>query len=474
MTPLIPLSPPENDGDSLFVPRTVEDAALLELWHKTILSSFASNPEKWEGLTAAHLFRQGQTEQESRPVILVSIDEDSPSVKTSLRESFSHFFDEPLRSSLWISFEQSSVHRSGTSYLPPICEARNASFQTLPMGGASIGIQGRLDCTATLGGFLDIDGRPHFLTVDHIVPKELANDESLSITHPSEQEGQGSSPWIVVGNFLETLRSCCNACRELWNEHHEPTNYYRPVEPLKCQCPTATEFKRLKDEFFQVFPAEKLGTMTYRSGNRSRTSLESEGPLDTEMDWALVTVDSWTLPLDLHIAETSKHMQFSRVVPGSRVKSTGRTSGEQTGQVNTARSIIRHQHPSRFTQEHSVIKDPQSSLNEWISGGIGVDGDSGSWIIDRDAGALYGMVWGRDRLRTNPICLFTPIVDIVEDIKERTNAIKVCLPVEEKIAPLPLKPERNESFSTPTSFVSRRMSDGGPSQMFSNMVSSTG
>ncbi|KAG0652958.1 hypothetical protein D0Z07_0381 [Hyphodiscus hymeniophilus] len=438
VTALIALLPSESAGDPLFVPRQVEDAVLLDFWHRTVLPSLSSNVEKWEGLNGAHLFRQGQTERESRPVILVSIDEDSQDVTTSLRKSFSQLFDEPLRSSVVISFEESSVRRSGTRHLPPICEARNTSFQRLPIGGASIGIQGKLDCTATLGGFLLVDRSPHFLTVDHIVPKELANDSTLTITHPSEQEAQGRPPWTAIETFLMTLRNCCDTCHALWEGHHEQAHFYRPVDPLLIQCPTATEFKKLQDELWRAFPAEPLGTMACRSGNRSRPSLESNGQHDAEMDWALVTVDKWAVPLNAHIAETSKGLHFSKILPGARVRSSGRTSGHQYGQINTARSAVRHRNPVRFTQEHSVIKDSNISLQEWISGGIGVDGDSGSWIIDRDTDALYGMAWGRDRF-TNPVCLFAPIVDIVADIKEKSGATKVCFPGEEVSTPLPSK-----------------------------------
>ena len=472
-TSLIALLPSENNEDPLFIPRPVDDDEFLELWHNTVLPSMMSTPEQWDGLNTAHFFRQGPSEQDSQPVILVSIESDSDDIKTFLREKFSQFFEEPLRSSIWISFEQSSVRRSGSGYLPPICEARNTAFQRYPKGGASIGIQNRLDCTATLGGFLLVGGKPHILTVDHIVPKGLTENSSISITHPSEQEGQGKPSWIRVGHFLNTLEKCCNACYELWKEHREETNFYKPVDVVQIQCPTAMEFKKLKDELFREFPAVPLGKITFRSEARSRCSLEG-GQHETEMDWALVAIFRWAVPLDSPIHEL-KDFYISSVVPSARIKSSGRTSGEQIGRVNTARSIVRHTNPCRFTQEHSVVKDSDSCSNDWITGGIGVDGDSGSWIIDRDSSALYGMVWGRDRVKTNPICLFSPMVDIVADIKERTGELNVCLLGEEAIAPLPSKAKRKESFSIPTPFASRRMSEGSASQsMLSNMVSSKG
>ena len=82
---LIDILPSENEGDTLFVPRQAEDSALVELWHNTVLLSMQSTPEEWDGLTSAHLFRQGQSEQESQPVILISVDSDSDDLKISLR-----------------------------------------------------------------------------------------------------------------------------------------------------------------------------------------------------------------------------------------------------------------------------------------------------------------------------------------------------------------------------------------------------
>jgi hypothetical protein len=108
------------------------------------------------------------------------------------------------------------------------------------------------------------------------------------------------------------------------------------------------------------------------------------------------------------------------------------------------RSLIRHE--NRFTEEWTVLRDPQSSLKDWITGGIGVDGDSGAWIIDRDSGALYGMVWGRDRIK-HPICLFSPILDIIADIKEQNRVKMVSLPREG--VPVMLKEGKEESILTP-------------------------
>jgi hypothetical protein len=81
---------------------------------------------------------------------------------------------------------------------------------------------------------------------------------------------------------------------------------------------------------------------------------------------------------------------LSKAIPGAQVNAEGRTSGYQTGLINSAMSLLNY--GGRFTGELSIIKDYQMTSKDWIEGGMGVDGDSGAWIIDRNFGYLYGMV----------------------------------------------------------------------------------
>lgn len=145
-----------------------------------------------------------------------------------------------------------------------------------------------------------------------------------------------------------------------------------------------------------------------------------------EMDWLVFGIDSWPEHLITAAAMRSESMSLSPVVPGAPVWSRGRTSGHQNGLINTAMSLIRHE--GRFTQEWSVIQVPNMSLDSWISSGIGVDGDSGSWLFDFYDDRVYGMVWGRDQPWSNPISLFSPIEDMLTDIKEFMGAEIICLP----------------------------------------------
>jgi hypothetical protein len=109
-----------------------------------------------------HLLRQGPNEEESAPGIFVSVKGAGCEIvdETSLRVNISALFEETLRASLRISFVQSTMRRTIDNQDPPICKPRNPHFQDKPTIGASIGIQHQVDSTATLDGYLMIDGRP--------------------------------------------------------------------------------------------------------------------------------------------------------------------------------------------------------------------------------------------------------------------------------------------------------------------------
>ena len=255
------------------------------------------------------------------------------------------------------------------------------------------------------------------------------------ITHASEQEAMGSPQWDAVKQCLIQLTSCNHHfCKRLSKKHSEDTSLYEHVDLIEYgeehDCPIAHHFRSLKNHLFEVFPVEIIGTIVKRSYTRSRNAVANGECYEIEMDWALVSTENWPRSLEGPIRDWSLGLHFHHVIPEAQVKFCGRTSGNQTGQINPAMVGINQGSRTnpRFTQEWSIMKDPETSWEDWIEGGIGVDGDSGSWVIDRNSNALYGMVWARHGTGTRTICLFSPILDIIADIKERTGAKNVCLP----------------------------------------------
>lgn len=59
-----------------------------------------------------------------------------------------------------------TARRSDLDILP--CAARNSAFLRRPPMGVSMGIEGSVKDTATLGGYIYIDGIPYILTVHHL------------------------------------------------------------------------------------------------------------------------------------------------------------------------------------------------------------------------------------------------------------------------------------------------------------------
>ena len=440
---LIPLILAESGDESFFPLHLADDKNILDIWHDSVLPNLKS--DGYEGLIAAHIFRFGLTEENSIPTVLVSIEDSSR--EDVIRKKISELFEEPMRSSLHISLEESSIRRTVKEQDPPICIARNTTFQEFPVHGASVGIKHRIDSTATLGGYVLIDGHPAVLTVDHLIPSDL---QACYLTHPSEQESHGTHQWILIQHSQRPMQQCgCGDCNMILRDHCQPSvstsNLYKSIDlPPDQPCRATEDFRQAKTDLFDGYPVHTFGAMLARSGTRSRPSLEQRGEHEVEMDWALFDINHWPHPLEAHVKNTSSRFYFSSIVPGASVRATGRTSGSQIGQINTAMSFINH--GTRSTKEWTVFKDGNSSMKDWIEGGIGVDGDSGAWIIGRNNGAVYGMVLGRHRASTRPICLFSPIKDIVEDIKEKLEVLSVCLPQSGDYSSMRGKGKQKEGF----------------------------
>lgn len=109
-----------------------------------------------------------------------------------------------------------------------------------------------------------------------------------------------------------------------------------------------------------------------------------------------------------------------------KVYSVGRTSGFQKGIINSSMSYV--DFGDHQTRQWAVIKLPDSSGEAWVKSGIGVEGDSGAWVIDMESSKLYGMLWGRHGEGLETVTYFMPMVEIVADIKEKLGEVEIRLP----------------------------------------------
>ncbi|KAI0108827.1 hypothetical protein F4776DRAFT_667966 [Hypoxylon sp. NC0597] len=105
------------------------------------------------------------------------------------------------------------------------------------------------------------------------------------------------------------------------------------------------------------------------------------------------------------------------------VYSTGRTSGYSFGQICEVLGESRLWNGTKTRNWSIESTDTQVPDEAWNRGGMGVPGDSGAPVIDKDTNCLLGQIWGRNKYKTSPhdrpLTYFTAMSDIYDDIRER-------------------------------------------------------
>ena len=264
---MIPLVLSESGDESFFPLHLADDKDILDIWHGSVLPNLKL--DGYEGITAAHIFRFGLTKENSIPSVFVSLEDSSR--EDIIRKKISKLFEEPLRSSLRISFEESSIRRTAKKEDPPICVARNTSFQEYPVHGASVGIKHRIDSTATLGGYVLVDDHPAVLTVDHLIPNDL---QTCYLTHLSEQESNGTQHWNLVRDCLISMQKCgCADCSIIVRDHWQPSvstsGLYKSIDlPLDQSCKEIADFRQAKTDLIAEYPANTFGAVLARSASQ--------------------------------------------------------------------------------------------------------------------------------------------------------------------------------------------------------------
>lgn len=270
-----------------------------------------------------------------------------------------------------------------------VCTARNPFAYISPCMGDSIGasLDDGEEATATLGPCVMAAGGSYW----------------LACFHPFIGASQRTSPVLI--------------------EHPSPQD--------RAQC--AQERHDVLHDL-----DHRVGQLTATSGFDLKTTRITHDPywedFDKEpplvvTDWILISSGTRQANLLRRFPNVTQRRETpvtatSSVSPGASVISTGRTSGFGRGQVCEIPAYVDSQDngTGKATREWFVEEPfPYDDENEWIRGGIGVEGDSGAAIIDSDANALVGQLWGRNKYwGPGPrITFFTPISDIFDDIQEK-------------------------------------------------------
>lgn len=448
------------ENKSIFVLRNDvrQDKSLAAVWHDAIEGISSDCAVQCKTLSSIHLFRFGADEPTSQPTIIVNSEEvltegTMATLQFLIRQAIvrtclnSHQGNGSLSDYLGIIqllFRQSRLRRSGSSGsiqqleqdLPPICEPRNRIFNALPQTGDSIGIHGSFVDTASLGCYLMVGSVVMALTVGHLLPAPSDdNPTTFSLTHLSKQDSRDLLVPILNAellNILPTSAHTCELCAKITASASTAhlsafSDHFLQFKELYQSCDIGIELNRATLPGQRMHRAEYIGSMKERSFQRCASSITPSFSLgrNREMDWALFRMFN-----DDHVSTLkSQHnrlfyqepasLKVADVVSGARVKSLGRTSGHQRGQINGTESIVYHE--KYVTYEWSVIKPPDMSVDDWVEGGIGVDGDSGALIVDEHTNEVYGMLWGRIGDDATTITLFTPITELLLDIEASMN-----------------------------------------------------
>ncbi|OHW94351.1 hypothetical protein CSPAE12_06974 [Colletotrichum incanum] len=379
--------------------RLTENASFPLVWEHGVLPFLVEFIPKWCGPNHVVSVTRGKTPG-SRRVCIMTKKKPSRTRRIIIAAHVRDLLPENHRSTITFAFVTGAVDRMvwarGLSKEMPdeVCMAKNPYYFKNPCMGDSIGIDGTEDfkeSTSTLGPCLLVGGGSYWLANFHPFVEAYQHLSSVSVEHPS------------------------------------PSDRVRCIDERHDTMPD-TDFT--------------IGRLTATSGIDLKTTRISHDPYwedcDKEAplivtDWILIAsktrqanilrrFPSDTMPL---LKEVPVKMT-STVVPGATVVSTGRTSGQQRGQIcETPAYVSAEENGTGKATREWFVEEPYPFDDEesWIRGGIGVEGDSGAAIVDADTNALVGQLWGRNKyFGAGPrLTFFTPIGDLFDDIQERCD-----------------------------------------------------
>lgn len=391
-----------------------KDAALIASWREQVLPNIKSLLRAGEDKSlSTTLLRQGKTAGDSVSVVRIQSSKPRSEEREGeiIRAITQFLIPVPAPYIFFVTGTiKRTARRSDLDIVP--CAARNTAFLRRPPMGVSIGIEGSVKDTATLGGYIYLDDKPHILTVHHLFTDDETGEvfkPGTAITQPSLQEVK------ELGEMWDRLRSS--------------------GECFHLEC-ARKAFEDLK----ACLPQFSFGHLERSSGYRNRPS--KHGSSNVEMDWAICKVDNRRVGSNISPCEGHFCRDTSLVTPGGHVFAIGRTSGQQNGTINgcTTSLFLRNDDGSYRESEEWAILRPESQGEEtWVTNGIGVSGDSGAWILEHRTDALVGQVWGRDFQDGGDdddtgeiITYFTPIGDIFDDILQSTGATEISLSSNDK------------------------------------------
>lgn len=444
---------------------------------------YRKNPESVE----ISLESVGPNPANTQPTVLV-VCTSVGKVRAILKKRFGDFFDgstgfalkvcrgHVLRSRRHSEFVKRSMarrchesHGKGTVN-EDYTEAVNPAFQERPSNGASIGawIGDRHLPPVSFGGLVLVNGKVYGMTVHHMLDdpeRDFGNEETARCSGIAGREWFAQSANSSAGdeNSYELSDTESEPYSESditsdWGDDEEE-DYFVPgdipgVEP-GCgdgYIVTQPAMDDVEEGFYPSAETEDedhldtftLGEIYASSGIRRK---QAHG-LVHEVDWALFEFAMDRLPDDNLIPHAQHirtrhtappkddlpHLKPKAVatfasLPGLEVQCMARSSGLQTGQILPALTSVKiygRTSPSHTYQITSIPCSEDSPCDPSDTTPIGIPGDSGAWIVDRNSGQLCGHVlaWSQ-RKRVAYIC---PMDVLLMDIAQTLEVSEIGLP----------------------------------------------
>ncbi|KAK3399165.1 hypothetical protein B0T20DRAFT_478526 [Sordaria brevicollis] len=341
----------------------------------------------------------------------------------------------------------------------------------------------------SLGGLIVVDDKSYGMTVHHMLddPDEQGADDNARILQHRRILPDSSENGDYACEFSDTDSEAYSESA-ITSEASDDDDYYEEEEQFTepgdipgiepgCGEGFIITQPALDDVASDFYPSAddkdqdhldtfRVGEMYASSGIRRR----KENGLVHEIDWALFEFEDDRQPSDNWIPKASnlpsgkkgkKHSRLpslpldqiptimptstapSNTLPGLQVQCMARTSGLQTGTILPALTSVKilgrtspsHTYQVSGTPSLGLVPNrpnrPSGSGDHTINSRrqplpMGIPGDSGAWVVERDSGSVCGHVlaWS-SRKRVAYIC---PMDVLIRDIAEILEADEIRLP----------------------------------------------
>lgn len=445
------LPPKENYMNSprnRFVISVKQDKSFVDLWNNSLLPSLPGILDEYLGLQyTANLIRRGTTKS-SYPVIEVRcLYVPGIQAQEYIEEKVDRICDANscnripllfLCSSPELLADTSCKEDNLQEHHKVQCKFSFTRPCKTPGMGASIGLLCSRRVSATLGGYVLIDGDKFILTAEHFVAKsqEIAKnvDPSPKVTSPSlsdlaEMKASLQQIYNEGRTNLKTAMhkkfgDCDISSRDIDEPDLDPQLL---ASSNACVASLLTTVEKPDGEFI-------IGKVAHRCMENRKIVVpgfqDSKGLY--KMDWCLIEVNDragenrhrYQSNADAIAEDYSSESTTGLLceetcdpIPNAKVHYVGRQSCHRSGLVNGT-PLLRRDGDDPPVHELTI---QSSSL---VSGSEQVEGDSGAWIIHTNTDRVMGQLNGYN----GGDITFTPIGGIFADIKEIIGAKEIHLP----------------------------------------------